>query len=91
LASTRLIDKVTREFGPIITVKVHEEEDGVSRSRYKHVWFGLAAGATYSIDENFFAQARINYKPSDLIKANVGDTEGTSSLVFQLSIGYFFN
>ena len=87
---------ISIEAGPKIALTLdqrQESEDGelVKVDRLKAINLGLAAGATYNFDSNWFGQFRINYWFSDIIKKDVGDTEGTSILLFQLSVGYWFN
>ncbi len=84
------------EAGPKIAIRLSEKVDlvnGGSRSldRVKTIWFGLVAGTSYAIDDNWAARFRFNYTPSDIIRSDAGDTEGTSSIVFQFGLAYFFN
>lgn len=91
LASRRLEGRFTADFGIAIAVFLHENTKNVEKSRYKPVWFGITGGTTYTLNDNWLLQARINVKPSDIIRADAGDTEGTSSLVLQLSAVYILN
>lgn len=59
--------------------------------RLKAVTGGLVAGATYNFKDKLFSQFRVNYTFGDIIRDDAGDNEGTSILLFQLSIGYWLN
>ena len=95
LARIYAIDSWSFEAGAKIAIKI--SETGLGRNsrnnsnRYKPVWPGLVVGTHYLFNSNWGAQFRFNYSPSDLVKANAGDTEGTSSIVFQFSAIYLFN
>jgi len=96
LAVYQLPDNFTLDGGLHLGIKVAEtinrgdggQLGGLTSDRYKRIAPGLTIGSTYKINQNWFAQFRVNYKISDVIRDDAGDTEGTSILVFQLSIGY---
>lgn len=84
------------EAGPKLKIRASEKaenQDGDVRktNRVKTVWFGIVAGASYTIADNLAAQFRFSYTPSDIIKANAGDTEGTSGILLQFGLAYMFN
>ncbi|MFD1615630.1 porin family protein [Gelatiniphilus marinus] len=83
------------EAGPKAAVtlsqKQRRQENLETVNRLKKVTLGLVGGATYNFDSNWFGQFRINYWLSDIIRDGAGDNEGTSILLFQFSIGYWFN
>jgi len=62
-----------------------------NRNRFKRIAPGITGGATYKIDSNWFAQFRTNLKLSDVVRKEGGDSEGSTILLFQFSIGHSFN
>ncbi|WP_299556917.1 porin family protein [Seonamhaeicola sp.] len=98
LATVYSVDNFSFEAGPKFSFLVDERQktsssgnDLAKTNRVKTLTFGLTAGASYAIDNNWVGQFRFNYTPSDIIKNNAGDTEGTSIVLFQLAIGYWLN
>lgn len=91
LASRDITPKISAEAGMSLAVKLHETAGEIGRNRYKRIWFGITAGGTYRLMEQWWLQGRLTYKPEDLIRDEAPDNEGTSSLMFQLSVVYLFN
>lgn len=97
LAQIYTVDEWSFEGGPKIAITVDQkqrndfDEELQKVDRLKTITMGLVAGATYNFDDKLFGQFRINYSPSDVIRDEAGDNEGTSILLFQLSIGYWLN
>ena len=95
LAQLHTIDNWSFEAGPKLAItldqKQRRNEALETVDRLKTVIPGVVAGATYNFDKNWFGQFRANYAFTDVIKKDAGDTEGTSILLFQLSVGYWFN
>ena len=95
LAQIHLINEWSFEAGPKIAVTLDQRqrrnESLVSVDRLKTITLGLVAGATYNFDSNWFGQFRINHWFSDIVRKDAGDTEGTSILLFQFSVGYWLN
>jgi len=84
------------EAGPKVGFKiseVSEDTNGIKekRDRFKTISPSIVVGASYSLNKNWVGQFRFNYTPSDIVKKDAGDREGTSSGVFQFSLGYFFD
>ncbi len=91
LAKYQLPNNLTMDGGLHLGVKVAEfREADNPMERYKTMAPGITLGTTYSFNKNWFTQFRLNYKISDVIRDDAGDTEGTSILVFQVSVGYAF-
>ncbi len=91
LAKYQLPNNFTLDGGLHLGIKVKEfREADNPMERYKTVTPGITLGTTYRFDKNWFTQLRFNYKISDVIRDDAGDTEGTSILVFQVSVGYTF-
>ncbi|WP_298900552.1 porin family protein [uncultured Psychroserpens sp.] len=95
LAQVYAVDHWSFEAGPKIAItldqKQRRNEELETVDRLKTVIPGVVAGATYNFNKNWFGQFRANYAFTDVIKKDAGDTEGTSILLFQLSLGYWFN
>ena len=84
------------EAGPKLKIRASEKSenfDGEVRKteRVKTLWFGIVAGASYFFDDSIAARFRFSYTPSDIIRIDAGDTEGTSGILFQLGLAYMFN
>ncbi|MBW2938997.1 PorT family protein [Aureisphaera sp. CAU 1614] len=62
-----------------------------NRNRFKRIAPGFTAGVTYDITEDWFLQFRTNLKLSDVVRKEGGDSEGSTILAFQVSIGKRFN
>ncbi|MEM7186679.1 MAG: outer membrane beta-barrel protein [Bacteroidota bacterium] len=73
------------------TTKFGQSGEKRNRNRYKRIAPGITGGATYAIDGNWFTQVRANLKLSDVIRADAGDTEGSTILTLQLSVGYWLD
>lgn len=95
LAQLYTVKNWSFEAGPKIAVTLDQkqrlQEELESVDRLKQITLGIVAGATYNFDSNWFGQFRINHWFSDIIRKDAGDTEGTSILLFQFSVGYWFN
>lgn len=95
LAQVYGVDAWSFEAGPKVAITIDQKqrknEELETVNRLKRITLGLVAGATYNFDDNLFGRFRINYSPSDVIRDEAGDNEGTSILLFQLSMGYWFN
>ena len=96
LAQYKFLNKFSVEAGPKMAFTLSQKQrqssgDLESVNRLKPITFGLTGGATYNLNSNWFSQFRVNYWFSDIIKKDDGDSEGTSLLLFQLSIGYWIN
>nr|WP_321232190.1 porin family protein [uncultured Psychroserpens sp.] len=95
LAQIHTVKNWSFEIGPKMAItldqKQRRNEALETVERLKTITIGFVGGATYNFDDNLFSQFRINYSPSDVIKKDAGDTEGTSILLFQLSVGYWLN
>ncbi|WP_411893374.1 porin family protein [Winogradskyella sp. A2] len=95
LAQVYSINDWSFEAGPKVAVtldqKQRRDENLESIDRLKTITLGITAGATYNFDSNWFGQFRINHWFSDIIRADAGDTEGTSILLIQFSVGYWFD
>lgn len=73
------------------TTKFGDTGETQNRNRFKRIAPGLTGGATYKIDGNWFTQARVNLKFSDVVRKEGGDSEGSTILAFQLAVGYFLD
>lgn len=90
------IDNLSFEAGPKMAVTLDQKQrqqsgDLETVDRLKAVTLGATGGTTYNFDDNWFGQFRISYWFSDIIRKDGGDSEGTSLLLFQLSVGYWLN
>ncbi|MDC8004283.1 porin family protein [Aureisphaera galaxeae] len=65
--------------------------DTKNRNRFKRIAPGFTAGVTYDVTQDWFVQFRTNLKLSDVIRYDAGDTEGSTILAFQFSVGRWFN
>ncbi|MEM7084935.1 MAG: outer membrane beta-barrel protein [Bacteroidota bacterium] len=86
----------TVDGGVHLGVKVTERTkfsngDTENRNRFKRIAPGLTAGATYDVNNDWFLQFRTNLKLSDVVRKEGGDSEGSTILTFQISIGRRFN
>ena len=88
-------NKVSIEFGPKVAITLDQKQlvsgELTKVDRLKPITLGMAAGTTYNFDSNWFGQFRLNIWGSDIIRKDGGDTEGTSVLLFQFGVGYWFN
>ncbi len=62
-----------------------------SRNRFKRIAPGINGGATYDVSEDWFIQFRTTLKLSDVVRKEGGDSEGSTILSFQVSVGHRFN
>ena len=95
LGKYRVAKKLTLDGGIHVGVKILERrktEDSGSESnnRFSRVAPGFTVGSTYNLDQDWFVQFRTHYKISDVIRKDAGDTEGSSILTLQLSVGRRF-
>ncbi len=96
LGKYRVVDNFTIGGGIHLGVKVTErtkfsDGDTTNRNRFKRIAPGFTAGATYDVVQDWFVQFRTNLKLSDVVRKDGGDSEGSTILSFQVSIGHRFN
>ncbi|MEM6514624.1 MAG: porin family protein [Bacteroidota bacterium] len=92
LANYSINEDLTLDFGALLAVKLNEstklEDNKRNTNRYKPLRPGILAGSSYNINEKFTAQGRLIFKPTDLIRDDAGDNEGTTSWLLQFSVAY---
>lgn len=97
LVKYTVADQVSLDAGLHAGVKITETTkfgttgEKENRNRFKRIAPGLTGGATYKINSNWFTQARANLKLSDVVRKEGGDSEGSTILTFQISVGYTFD
>src|SRR5690606_17817993 len=89
MAKYYVINGLAVEAGPYVGFLMKAEQDSSDvKDTMNSVDFGLGLGASYSLDNGFFAGARYNLGLSDLQKDNEGDA--VKNGVIQISVGYKF-
>jgi hypothetical protein len=96
LGKYRVVDDFSLDGGIHVGVKVTETTkfsngNTENRNRFKRIAPGFTAGGTYDVDEAWFIQFRTNLKLSDVVRKEGGDSEGSTILSFQVSVGHRFN
>ncbi|NND62343.1 MAG: outer membrane beta-barrel protein [Flavobacteriaceae bacterium] len=93
----KVADPLTLDGGIHVGVKLTEKTkfgttgETDNRNRFKRIAPGVTGGATYDVAEDWFVQFRTNLKLSDVVRKEGGDSEGSTILSFQISIGHRFN